>query len=207
RTLVYEECRRGIEVGIGPDVLNSLGAPLSLLLTCARWVSHKIAESYRNALFEIYSSLSRQSGSSVVDAASVWLRLQPLLFGETQERPVNELESQLQERWARVLTIPTGRRRVHYTTESLRPLVDEVFAAPRPGWMAARQHSPDLMIDAASIEAIRRGEYLLTMGEIHLAVNTLGAASFLSQHPAPDDFRRALEHDFPEPRPIPIKPD
>jgi hypothetical protein len=73
--------------------------------------------------------------------------------------------------------------------------------------MSARQHSPDLLIDADSVEGIRRGEYLLTIGELHLATNTLGAASFLSQHPAPDDFRRALEHDFPEPRPIPIRPD
>ena len=207
RTLVYEECRRDIEVDIGPDVLNSLGAPLSLLLTSARWVSHKIAEIYRNALFEIYSSLSRQSDSSVVDAASVCQRLLPLLFRKAQGRPVDELESLLQERWARVLTIPLGRRRVHYTTESLRPVVNEVFAAPRPGWMAARQHSPDLMIDAASVEAIRRGEYLLTIGELHLAVNNLCSAPFLSQHPAPDDFRRALEHDFPEPRPITIRPD
>jgi hypothetical protein len=128
------------------------------------------------------------------------------LFGETHELPANELEPLLQERWAQVLKIPQGARRLHYTTESLRPLVNEVFAAPRPGWMAARQHSPDLMIDADSVEAIRRGEYLLTIGELHLAVNTLGAASFMSQHPAPDDFRRGLEHDFPEPRPIPIKP-
>jgi hypothetical protein len=206
RTLVYEDCRRGVQVDIGPEVLNALGPPLSLLLTCARWVSHKLAEMYRNALSEIYSSLTRQSGSSAVDAASVWMRLQPLLFGENQERPVDGLEPLLQERWARVLKIPLGRRRVHYTTESLRALVDEVFAAPRPGWMAARQHSPDLMIDAASAEAVRRGEFLLTIGELHLAANTLGAASFLSQHPAPDDFWRALEHDFPEPRPIPIKP-
>jgi hypothetical protein len=204
RTLVYEDCRRGIDVEIGPDVLASLGPPLSLLLLSARWVSHKIAEIYAKALDQVYDGMAREAGSPVVDAASFWLTVQPLVFSQTGERPVDELEPLLQDCWARVLSLPHGQRRVHYTTESLRQRAHEIFNAPQPGWTAARQHSPDLMIAAASAEAIRRGDYLLTIGELHLAVNTLGAASFMSQHSAPDDLRRGLEFDFPEPRILPV---
>jgi hypothetical protein len=206
RTLVYEDCRRGIEVSLGPDVLETLGPPLSLLLTSSRWVSYTIAEIYEGAVREVYEKLAHKAGSKVIEAATLWAHIQPLIFSESHELPIKELEPLLQERWARILSLPEGARRVHYTAEELRASVGREFEAPRPGWMSARQHSPDLMIAAEGVEAIQRGEYLLTIGELHLATNTVGAASFMSQHPAPEELVRAVEHDFPEPRPLPVKP-
>jgi hypothetical protein len=206
RTLVYEDCQRSIEIEIGPELLESLGPPLSLLLDSARWVSFQLAEMYRKIMEKVYNDLSRKGRSPLVDASSFWMHVQPLLFGETEHRPTDELEPLLQERWARVLSIPPGQWRVHYTAEQLRPLVLEAFDAPGPGWMAARNHSPDVMIAASSAEAIRRGDYQLSIGELHLGSNTLRAVVFISQHPAPDELMRAQEEDFPESRPIPIRP-
>ncbi|MDT5270747.1 MAG: hypothetical protein QOH49_2933 [Acidobacteriota bacterium] len=205
RTLIYEDCRRGIEMRIGPDVLETLGPPLSLMLTSSRWVSHKVVELYKEPLYEIYEELARKGGSPVVDAATLWTYAQPLMIGDEHDIPIKELEPLLQERWARVLSLPEGERRVQYTTEELRPRVEEAFGSPRPGWTMACHHSPDLMIAAESVEAIRRGDYLLVIGELHLATNTLIANCFVSQHPAPEEFARALDLDFPEPRPSPIK--
>ena len=206
RTLVYEDCRRDIELRLGSDVLKSLGPPLSLLLESARWLTHKVAELYVPALHEVYEKLARANGSPLVDAARFWMHIQPLIFGEPHERPYKKLELLLQERWAQVLALPQGERHVHYTAEALRPRVLEAFEAPRPGWMSARQHNPDVMIAAESTEAIRRGEYVWVLGELHVSQNTLGAASFFNQHPAPEELLRALEHDFPEPRIVPIIP-
>ena len=206
RTLIYEDCRRGIDVQFGQDILETLGPPLSLLLTSSRWVSYTIAEIYEGAVREVYEKLAHKAGSKVIEAATLWAHIQPLIFSESHELPIKELEPLLQERWARILSLPEGARRVHYTAEELRASVGREFEAPRPGWMSARQHSPDLMIAAEGVEAIQRGEYLLTIGELHLATNTVGAASFMSQHPAPEELVRAVEHDFPEPRPLPVKP-
>jgi hypothetical protein len=206
RTLVYEDCRRDIDVRLGSGVLESLGPPLSLLLASARWVSHKVAELYIPALHEAYEKLARLSGSRLVNAPEFWMRIQPLILGELQERPYKELELLLQERWAQVLSLPQGERRVQYTAEALRPRVLEAFDAPRPGWMAARQHNPDILIAAESTEAIRRGEYLWVLGELHVSQNTIGSACFFYQHPAPEELLRLLEHDFPKPRFIPATP-
>ena len=206
RTLVYEDCQRDVEVRLGPDVLESLGPPLSLLLQSARWVSHKVAELYVPALNEVYERLARAGGSPQVNAARFWVHIQTLIFGEPNERPFKELEPLLQARWAQVLSVPQGERHVHYTAEALRPRVLEAFNAPRPGWMSARQHNPDIMIAAESPEAIRRGEYLWVLGELHVSQNTLAAASFFNQHPAPEELLRALEHDFPGPRIVPLRP-
>jgi hypothetical protein len=47
------------------------------------------------------------------------------------------------------------------------------FAAPRPGWPAARHHSPDVLIAGAGVDAVNRGEYLAVLGELHVGMNSL----------------------------------
>ena len=79
RTLVYEDCRRDIELDIGTDVMESLGAPLSLLLHSARWFTAATARIYRQAFKKIYDELALKSGSRIVDAVTFWQRANPLL--------------------------------------------------------------------------------------------------------------------------------
>ena len=205
RTLVYEDCRRDIEVNLGPEIFESLGPPLSLILTSANWATHKIAEIYRGHFEDIYHDLARKTGSPVVDAMSFWQRAQPLLYGESLPT-ARMIEHMLQDRWEAILSITPGQRQVTYASEQLRPQVMKAFDAPRPPWQLARYHSPDVMIAASSPEAICRGDYQLVMGEIHLAINTLGAALFMDQHPHPEELLRALEIDIPKARLVPFTP-
>jgi hypothetical protein len=72
--------------------------------------------------------------------------------------------------------------------------------------MGARYHCPDVMVHADSIEAIRRGDYELVMGELHIASNTLAGTVFVSQHPSPEDLYEAVESDIPEKRAVPVTP-
>ena len=72
--------------------------------------------------------------------------------------------------------------------------------------MAARYHSPDVMIAASSIDAIERGEYVLVLGELHIAHNTLGASSAIAQCPFAPELFEALNLDLPAPRLVPITP-
>ena len=200
RTLVYEDGRRDIKVEIGHEILESLAPPLSLMLTTARWIAGQIAELYRDALTETYEALRRRLGTPTVDAVTFWLAAQPLLFS-TGQRPIDRIPALLQERWSRVLSVPRdGRRRVEYTSEELRPRVLAAFDAPAPTWKQALYHSPDVMIAASSAEAIRRGDFLFVLGEMHLASNTLGAALFVAQHPAPEDLLRFVTSDYGGPK-------
>ncbi|MGB9177753.1 MAG: lantibiotic dehydratase [Pyrinomonadaceae bacterium] len=205
RTLVYEDCRRDIEVELGPEMLQALAQPLAPLLTSARWFTSEVAAIYRTAFTEIYTELAAQSGSSTVEAVNFWLRAQPLLF-EDKLRLVDTLVPSFQQRWAEVLCVPTGERRVAYSSEQLRSRALAAFDAPRPGWYYARYHSPDVMIAASSVEAIRRGDYQLVLGELHIGLNSVGGLCFLAQHPSPEEPFRALELDVPEPRLVPVTP-
>lgn len=205
RSLVFEDCRRDLEVEFGAEVLNAVAEPLPLLLTSARWFTAEVAALHRDAFKKIYEELAAASGSRVIEAVNFWMRAQPLLFDD-ELRLVDTLMPEFQRRWAEVLSLPAGQRRIEYGSAQLRRRVLAAFDAPRPGWCYARYHSPDIMIVATSVEAIRRGEFQLVLGELHVGVNTTGSFYFLSQHPSPEESFRNLERDVPEIRLVPVTP-
>ncbi len=203
RTLVYEDCCRDLEVKLGPQIIEALASPLSLILKSGRWFTSETAAAYRKAFVQLHSELARTSGSQVVDFANFWTIAHARLFSG-EGRPVDVLITELQNRWAKILDIPWHQRRIHYNVEELRPRVEAAFDATGPGWSFARYHSPDLMIAAAGEDSFARGDFQLVMGEMHVGANSLGWPVFLSQHPAPEELLKAVDIDLPEPRLCPI---
>jgi Lantibiotic dehydratase, N terminus len=199
RTLVYEDCRRDVEVILGPGVVEALGPPLTLMLTSARWFTYEAAQLYHKAFESIYAELARKVGSRTVEFTSFWFKAHPLFFGK-DAGTIAPLVNELQERWAAILDLPLGQHRVEYADARLRERVLAAFDAPHPGWPAARYHSPDIMIAAASAEAINQGQFQCVLGELHPGANTLKTALFVGQHPAPHELFQALESDLPEPQ-------
>ncbi len=209
RTLVYEDCQRNIEVKLGPALLEELGRPLSLLLSSARWMTYTAANLYEEAFKAAYRNLARQSGTTAVEFATFWSWIQPLLPTDTAQSLIKQLEPELQARWATILALPAGagpagQWQVSYTSEQLRPRVEELFQAPHPGWPSACYHSPDILIAASGPEAIQQGNYALVLGEFHLSLNTLDVMALVSQHPAPAELFQAVAADFPAPRVVPV---
>ncbi|HEX3183223.1 MAG TPA: lantibiotic dehydratase [Pyrinomonadaceae bacterium] len=204
RTLAYEDCRRDLDAEIGTDFLDVLAPPVSLLVASGRWFTHEFAKLCRQIFKDIYDGLVRQTGSTDIDGSVFWLRAQPIV--DDEQSTADQILPEFQKRWRDILALPPNTRRVNLSSEALRPLVNDAFDAPAPGWIGARYHCPDVMIDAASVEAIRRGDYQLVMGELHIATNTLAGPVFLSQHPAPEELFAAVESDIPVRRAVPVTP-
>ena len=66
--------------------------------------------------------------------------------------------------------------------------------------------SPDLLLAANDLSAMRDGSFLLVVGELHAAINSQQGYCFVNQHPDPDELRRCVAEDFPEPRLLPTLP-
>lgn len=203
RTLVYEDCRRDLDLELGAPFLADLGPALSLVLTSARWFTHYLGTSHRAMFARIFAELSAQTGSAQLDVLTF---SRAALLRIVNQHTQLEMQNELQTRWERVLALPAGERRVAYRSEDLRPLVLREFAAPEPGWQKAYCHSPDLLIAAPSLEAIRQGDYQVVLGEVHAAINTLDRWVFFTQHPHPERLRAAMESDLPEPSIISVLP-
>ncbi len=208
RTLVYEDCRRDIDATFGSAVLERLAPSLSLLLTTARWLTHEIARRFGAALDGVYDELAATTGTPVVDLATAQLAFlrDPTLNGKDGEpAPIAEALAEMQLRWAEILAVPPGAEHVDRSSAELRPLVDAAFATDRAGWPTARYTSPDIMLAARDVEALRRGEYTIVLGELHLA-NTLGASLFVAQHPDPGELFRFRTDDLGCAVVVPVAP-
>ncbi|HVU68236.1 MAG TPA: lantibiotic dehydratase [Ktedonobacteraceae bacterium] len=204
RTLVYEDCRRDVGVTLGADFLRTLEAPLVLMLQSARWLTYQMGCWHEELFARAYEELAQLGQTASVDFSRFWLWMLNQLFDD-EEHFSDRLIEEFQQRWAAVLgTIPEDVSRVSYTSAELRARVQEQFQAPRPGWNAGRYHSPDVLVCAASPQAMRQGDYQIIMGELHVAMNTLQLSLFLSQYPERDVFLRNSQADQPETRLLPV---
>jgi len=196
RTPLYEDCRRDLELELGRPVLARLAAPLELLLHSARWFSHEIAARYRRELAAIHRRL-RAGGDPAVDFFRFWQEVPALFPGPGAAGSiVGAVRDELHRRWAAVLAVDPAEPAVQRSAAALAGPVHQQFAAPGPGWPAARHHSPDVMIAARGADALARGEYLLVVGELHPGFNTVAEPLFVEQHPIPDELIAARDADI-----------
>jgi len=186
RTPVYEECLRDGTARIGVSTLDGVRAALALVLDSARWFTAAGAALYAHVLGDIHRRLA--DGAGVVPFTDFWLRAGDLLF-EPPASLTGSLVAELQRRWAGVLSLPEGARRVRLRSAQLAPAVARAFPAGRPGWPTAVQHSPDLMLAG--------DEWVL--GELHPGVNTIRYATWLEHHPDPAALRAAMAADLGRP--------
>jgi len=207
RTIVYEDCRRDIDLSLGPALLQRVAPALALLLQSARWLTYAVANRYRAAFAEAHRACGGPPGASV-EYGDFARRVQPLFTDDVKQVPplVAETTAELRARWSRLLAPRSDERIVRRSSAELRAAADEAFRAPAPGWPSAREHCPDLLVAADSVEVLARGGGLFVLGELHVALNTLVVPCCLQQSAKPEELVRAHERDLPRPRVAPVMP-
>ncbi|MFJ6836213.1 lantibiotic dehydratase [Streptomyces sp. NPDC091209] len=202
RGLVYSDARRAATATLGAGLLAHL-EPLQLCLTAARWMTNRFAEAVRARLHTVYERL-RATGEPV-DLATLWLHTLPSPHPDAGDL-VDAVQAELRAKWARILDVPPGVRRVRLTTAELAEGVRREFDEPGDGWSLARYISPDVLVVADDEDALARGDVRLVLGEMHCALNTMGASLFVHQHPDRDELLAETTRDFPGPRLLPMLP-
>jgi hypothetical protein len=208
RTLVYHDAVRDVQVELGAAVTRALAAPLGLVLDSARWLVNEITDRYRVFFAELLDRESARAGGAPVPLLRLLTRAAPYLSTQGG-RAVGELATasiaELQRRWQQVLGPPSSACRHQVSADVISARAAECFPGRPVTWSAARQHSPDIMIAAASPAAVERGNFLLVLGEIHLASNTLDGRLWVEQHPDPARLIAAERADRGPQRIFPIE--
>ncbi|MFF7445853.1 MULTISPECIES: lantibiotic dehydratase [unclassified Streptomyces] len=199
RGLVYSDTRRAATATAGAGLLAHL-EPLQLCLTAARWMTNRFADGIRARLRTVYDRLAAEGP---VDLATLWLHTLPSPHPEAGDL-IDTVQGELRAKWARLLDIPHGARHVRRTTADLAARVREEFDEPGDGWSLARYISPDVLVVAEDEAALARGDVELVLGEMHCALNTMGASLFVHQHPDRDELIAETSRDFPGPRLLPM---
>ncbi|MFD9356160.1 lantibiotic dehydratase [Streptomyces sp. NPDC060031] len=202
RALVYADCRRSATARVGTAVLGEL-TPLELCLTSARWMTNRFAETVGGRITEAFHRLRTER--EVVDLGSLWFECLPAPHGESIA-DIDRIQAELRARWSRIIDAPPGARQVRRSSAEIADQVREAFDEPGGGWSLARYISPDVMVVAQDLAAVGRGEFELVLGELHVAMNTLGASLFVMQHPDRQELIEETCTDFPGPRLVPMLP-
>lgn len=193
RTLTYTNCRRSHALQVGAPVLDSVRAPLTLLLAAARWFTYAVARGFLREVHAIHRDAAARLGTPRVPMVEVYNRLVPL-FANPPPAFIAQARAELARRWTRVLGLdgdnpPAGP--VERTAAEIAGGVAREFAAPHPGLPGARHHSPDVLL------ARRDGGWQVVLGEIHAGVNTLAVLQAYDMHPDRALLRGLYRRDIP----------
>jgi hypothetical protein len=194
RALVYEECRRDVDLHLSTALLDEIGTPLALILTSARWLGARLVRTAEVVLRRTYARLA--AGGRPVPLADLWLAAQGLLF-DPDRKAYGPAITEFHRRWATILPATTpGAAEISATAADLAPAVHREFGGVVAPVRALRYYSPDVMVAASDTDAVERGDYLAVLGELHMARNTLAASSFAGEHPQPDALAAAWRSDL-----------
>jgi hypothetical protein len=190
RELVYEDCRRDLEVRFGAELLARLGPPLGLVLGAARWLAGELTAAASAVLRAIHAELAGGRGEGAVDSQVLFTRGMLALYRQERQACFAAVERQYHCRWEQAIgPVPQGVRALRLAAADLAP-----FGQSVPAWTLCRYLSPDVMIAARGLDALRRGDFELVLGEIHCG-NTLLWSCFTSQHPEPQRLAAAVRAD------------
>ncbi|MEV8532127.1 lantibiotic dehydratase [Streptomyces sp. NPDC051211] len=202
RGLVYSDARRAATATLGTALLDEL-TPLSLCLTAARWMTNRVAEAVGARIREAYERLA--ASGDPVDLGSMWMATLPSPHPQAGAI-IDAVQAELREKWAEILAVPEGARSVRRSSADIAEQVRAAFEESGAGWSLARYFSPDVLVLAEDRAAVARGEFELVLGEMHSALNTMGASLFVHQHPDRDELLAETTRDFPGPRLLPQLP-
>jgi hypothetical protein len=172
RCPVFQEGQRNMTIRLGRDVLRELRAPLGALLRVVRWYTQTIAVGVTD---KVRAVLVR-NGAPRVEALGVIMDV----LGEIPA-VVKAAAVEMRQRWHDAIDPLADGPTVDPRAACVA--IDERFPRLPISWELSRHASPDLMIAATDIESVRNGDYLLVLGELHVAVNTLLAGLHLGRDP------------------------
>lgn len=193
RTLVYEDCQRNLALRITPELLSPAIPALSLLFQGLRWLMQSMVIEFHGLFHQTYEELVAATHSRDIPLLEWWLYTEPKLIEATSR---SQLEKNFKQKWSEILSPQQHEHCVQFESQVLKDKVEKSFPDLGDGFYIVRYFCPDMMLAATDAEAIRRGDVLYVLGEIHAGKNSLGHVALIEQHPNRQDLVDAMKWDL-----------
>lgn len=206
RTLCHLDTARDATFTFGGKVLDAVAA-LDPLLLSTRWLTSRLAETYRAELARLYTELASELGTDEVPFAELWYVGLGSFYGA--ERLVDGVFEEFGRRWIKVFgldNVRQGTEQIDLSAAELAEAVRAEFGAAAPGWATSRLHTPDVHLCAPSEEALARGEFTVVLGELHIGMPALDTDFFRVGHDDEGRLLAAMRSDMPVSRVHPLLP-
>ena len=167
RTVAYLDCMRDLDLTLGPAVLDELRMTLPAILEASRWWCGRVFARGADALARVADGRDGPLGPLLGELMTVAWDLHAQMAEEQRE---------LQRRWASV---------VDGDAAGVAGRAVAAFADYEPAWRWSAYHSVDIQLAAADADAVRRGDFLIVLGDFHGGGNPLVQGLFAHRHPQP----------------------
>jgi len=167
RTVAYLDCVRDLDLTLGPAVLEELRMTLPAILAASRWWCGRVFARGADALARAADGREGPIGPLLAELMTVAWDLHARMADEQHE---------LQRRWASL---------VDGAVTDVAERAAVAFADHQPAWRWSAYHSVDIQIAAADADAVRRGDFLIVLGDFHGGGNPLAQGLFAHRHPQP----------------------
>lgn len=189
RFISYEDCERNLDVELGGAVLDELEHGLQPVLSLYEAVVQSVSSDINAAWLPVFQAVADRDGAVFLPA--FYREASKLSEADSLEQRIVEV---LRGAWQPVLARHAGAE-VPLSSADLDEVLARVRAAcARPiDSVVARVHSPDVLLAASSPEAVREGNYLWVLGEVHPAVHTVAQPVARPFCPAPDEIEESIQ--------------
>jgi hypothetical protein len=167
RTVAYLDCLRDLDLTLGPAVLDELRTTLPAILAASRWWCGRVFARGADVLARVADGRDGPIGPLLVELMTAAWDLHAQMADEQRE---------LQRRWASL---------VDGDVSEIADRAGVAFADHEPAWRFSAYHSVDIQIAAADADAVRRGDFLIVLGDFHGGGNPLVQGLFAHRHPEP----------------------
>jgi hypothetical protein len=188
RNVVHEVCARNVaRLELGPLVAEVERA-LAPMCELARFALVSLARSYEQRIAEVLAPrLAEPRPLGLLEA------LRTRRPHEKDVAPERALEAELLATWTRAVgeRYREAQDELELADEDIERLLAALPARDdamdrSDELMGADFHSPDLLLASSSVEAIRRGDYRVVLGELHAGVLAVASPMYLPSCPWPE---------------------
>lgn len=195
RTIAYEDCLRDHQLAVGPEFLDAIREPMRETLDSARWFLSEATRRYQKVVGTHYRALAAKTGEPEVELIALLRELIPVLSSTEPGSLIHDLENELREKWASILQVEKGARRVHRASADLADQIAQHFASALPATPRGVFQAPDVMVAGRSAEDVLSGNGLFVLGEVHVGGNTIAYPCTVRWHPEQEAIAKAFHAD------------
>lgn len=143
------------------------------MLDSARWLVNRIADEYTTLFTGIHERWTARNGTPAMPLARMLAAATPhhLFYSVRALHPPSGPRCRTSSPAGSVSLMHPTPPPPRCSPATSWPLASAPSSRrPQPAWAAAVHHSPDIMLAATNPEAIRAGDYVAVLGELHTAL-------------------------------------
>jgi hypothetical protein len=178
RTVAYLDCDRDLDLTLGKPILDELRLVLPAVLAASRWWCGRVFARGTKALAAVAEGRDGPLGPLMGELMEAGWGLHAELDDDQRE---------LQDRWAAT---------VDGDLEDLAERAATEFADWQPAWAWSAYHSVDIQLAARDIDALREGDFLVVLGDLHPGANPLMQGLFANRTPIAGMFEERVSREL-----------